>query len=117
MRKYVFAVVLGLLVSAGQSAPGLSDSEIVTTASWYQCCERTANGEAFDPDGLTAAHRTLPFGTRVHVTNLANNRSVTVRINDRGPFTAGRGLDLSRGAARAIGCISSGTCRVSMTVL
>ncbi|MEM1289554.1 MAG: RlpA-like double-psi beta-barrel domain-containing protein, partial [Pseudomonadota bacterium] len=57
------------------------------------------------------------FGTRVRVTNLANNRSVTVRINDRGPFIRGRGIDLSRGAARQIGCIRSGTCRVSYTVL
>lgn len=117
MRKFFFAVVLGVFVSACQSAPGHSDNGTVTTASWYQCCHTTANGEAFNPDGITAAHKTLPFGTRVHVTNLANNRSVTVRINDRGPFIAGRGLDLSRGAARAIGCISSGTCRVSMSVL
>ncbi|MGD1888945.1 MAG: septal ring lytic transglycosylase RlpA family protein [Cohaesibacteraceae bacterium] len=117
MRKFVFAATLGLFVSACQSAPGLTDSSTVTTASWYQCCHTTANGESFNPDGLTAAHRSLPFGTRVQVTNLANDRTVTVRINDRGPFISGRGLDLSRGAARAIGCISSGTCRVSMEVL
>ena len=117
MRKLFAAAALGAVVTAFQAAPVLSDSSTVTTASWYQCCERTANGEAFNPDGLTAAHKTLPFGTRVQVTNLANNRTVTVRINDRGPFISGRGLDLSRGAARAIGCISSGTCRVSMQVL
>lgn len=117
MRKFVLAATLGLFVSACQSAPGLTDSSTVTTASWYQCCHTTANGEPFNPDGLTAAHRSLPFGTRVQVTNLANDRTVTVRINDRGPFISGRGLDLSRGAARAIGCISSGTCRVSMQVL
>ncbi|MEM6711279.1 MAG: septal ring lytic transglycosylase RlpA family protein [Pseudomonadota bacterium] len=117
MRKSFFAVAIGALVSACQSAPGLSNEQNVTTASWYQCCHTTANGEAFNPDGLTAAHRTLPFGTQVRVTNLANDRTVTVRINDRGPFIRGRGLDLSRGAARQIGCISSGTCRVSMRVL
>ncbi|MEM1285939.1 MAG: septal ring lytic transglycosylase RlpA family protein [Pseudomonadota bacterium] len=117
MRKFVLAATLGLFVSACQSAPGLTDSSTVTTASWDQCCHTTANGEPFNPDGLTAAHRSLPFGTRVQVTNLANDRTVTVRINDRGPFISGRGLDLSRGAARAIGCISSGTCRVSMQVL
>ena len=128
MRKMFAAATLGLFVTACQSAPGLSDSQpasqsvasasqTVTTASWYQCCHTTANGEAFNPDGLTAAHKTLPFGTRLEVTNLANDRTVTVRINDRGPFIRGRGLDLSRGAARAIGCISSGTCRVSMRVL
>ena len=117
MRKLITAAALGMAVSACASAPGLTDSGTVTVASWYQCCARTANGERFDPDGMTAAHKTLPFGTMVRVTNLANDRSVTVRINDRGPFTRGRGLDLSRGAARQIGCISSGTCRVSMTVL
>ncbi len=117
MQKFLAPVILGLFLVACQSAPGLSDNSTVTTASWYQCCHTTANGESFNPDGLTAAHRTLAFGTRVRVTNLANNRSVTVRINDRGPFIGGRGIDLSRGAARAIGCISSGTCRVSMDIL
>ena len=117
MHKSILVALLGLFAVVGLSAPVLSDSSTVTTASWYQCCSTTANGEAFNPDGLTAAHKTLPFGTRVRVTNLANDRSVTVRINDRGPFIRGRGLDLSRGAARAIGCISTGTCRVSMDVL
>jgi rare lipoprotein A len=117
MHKSVLAALLGLLAIVGLSAPAFSNNGNVTVASWYQCCHTTANGEAFNPDGLTAAHRTLPFGTRVEVTNLANNLTVTVRINDRGPFIGGRGLDLSRGAARAIGCISSGTCRVSMDIL
>jgi rare lipoprotein A len=70
-------------------------------ASWYFEGTHTANGERFRPDGLTAAHRTLPFGTRVRVTY--RGRSVVVRINDRGPFIRGRCLDLSRGAARALG--------------
>jgi rare lipoprotein A len=71
-------------------------------AAWYQLSGRTANGERFDPDALTAGHRTLPFGARVRVVNLRNGRSVVVRINDRGPWTPGRIIDLSRGAARAI---------------
>lgn len=83
------------------------------TASWYGSGHRTANGERFLPDGLTAAHRTLPFGTRVRVTYGA--RSVVVRINDRGPFIAGRAIDLSRGAARAIGLSSVG--RVHLAIL
>ncbi len=82
-------------------------------ASWYGSGHRTANGERFMPDGLTAAHRSLPFGTRVRVTYGA--RSVVVRINDRGPFIAGRAIDLSRGAARAIGL--SGLGRVHLAVL
>src|SRR5262245_32137955 len=64
---------------------------------------RTASGERFNPSAMTAAHRTLPFGTRVRVTNTHNGRSVIVRINDRGPFVKGRSIDLSSGAARAIG--------------
>ncbi len=74
--------------------------------------KRTASGEAFNQHGLTAAHRSLPFGTRVLVTNLANQRSVVVRINDRGPHTRGRLIDLSRAAAEKIGMIRSGTARV-----
>lgn len=77
-------------------------------ASWYQCCHTTANGEKFRPDGLTAAHKSLPFGTKLRVTY--KGKSVVVRINDRGPFVKGRHLDLSRGAARKIGC--SGVCVV-----
>ena len=73
---------------------------------------RTASGERFDPDGLTAAHRTLPFGTRLRVTNLRNGRSVTVRVNDRGPFHGSRVIDLSKAAARRIGMVGSGTARV-----
>jgi rare lipoprotein A len=75
-------------------------------ASWYQCCHTTANGERFNPDGLTAAHRTLPFGTKVRVTY--RGRSVVVRINDRGPFIKGRIIDLSRGAARKLGLNGTG---------
>lgn len=76
-------------------------------ATWYQSGARTANGERFNPDGLTAAHRTLPFGTRVRVLHEASGRSVVVRINDRGPFTRGKIIDLSRGSARALGLRST----------
>ncbi|BAC07885.1 septal ring lytic transglycosylase RlpA family protein, partial [Thermosynechococcus vestitus] len=89
-------------------------------ASWYGPGfhgARTANGERFDQDALTAAHRTLPFGKRVRVTNLQNGRSVVVRINDRGPFTGGREIDLSRGAAAAIGLIGAGVGYVRIDVL
>ncbi|MCO7516989.1 septal ring lytic transglycosylase RlpA family protein [Pseudomonas guariconensis] len=85
------------------------------TASWYGSRhhgKRTASGEPFNQHGLTAAHRSLPFGSRVRVTNLANQRSVVVRINDRGPHTRGRLIDLSRAAAEKIGMLRSGTARV-----
>lgn len=71
----------------------------------------------YGASGLTAAHRTLPFGTRVSVTNLANGHSVIVRINDRGPFIRGRSIDLSSGAARAIGMTGAGVARVRMHVI
>jgi rare lipoprotein A len=72
-------------------------------AAWYDLKNRTASGEVFDAGALTAGHRTLPFGTKVEVVNLRNGRAVTVKITDRGPFTKGRVIDLSRAAARAIG--------------
>jgi rare lipoprotein A len=66
---------------------------------------------------MTAAHRSLPFGTRLKVTNIRNGKTVHVRVNDRGPFTGGRILDVSRGAARQLGMISSGTAKVKIEVL
>ena len=72
-------------------------------ASWYSSGKHTATGERFNPQGHTAAHKTLPFGTRLTVTNPRNHRSVSVVINDRGPFVKGVTLDLAKGAAQAIG--------------
>lgn len=86
-------------------------------ASYYWQGTRTASGARFNPNGLTAAHRSLPFGTRVRVTNLNNGRSVTVTINDRGPFIKGRVIDLSRGAAQAVGMTASGVAPVAYTVV
>ena len=78
---------------------------------------RTASGERFDPGQLTAAHRSLPFGSRVRVTNTSNGDSVIVRINDRGPFARGRVIDVSHAAAREIGMHRSGTARVKLSLL
>jgi rare lipoprotein A len=86
-------------------------------ASFYKVGKRTANGERFNPMGLTAAHRKLPFGTRVKVTNLRNGKTVIVRINDRGPFIRGRVMDLSLGAAKVIGLHKSGVTKISFVVL
>ncbi|HMC34495.1 MAG TPA: septal ring lytic transglycosylase RlpA family protein [Myxococcales bacterium] len=77
----------------------------------------TASGERFDPRALTAAHPELPFGTRVRVTNLDNGRSITVRINDRGPFASGRIVDLSWEAARVLDMLRRGVARVRLEVL
>ncbi|ASW53007.1 septal ring lytic transglycosylase RlpA family protein [Plantactinospora sp. KBS50] len=86
-------------------------------ASFYDEGQMTANGETFDPDALTAAHKTLPFDTRVRVTNPATGKSVTVRINDRGPYIDGRCLDLSRAAFADIASLSQGEVTVKYEVL
>ena len=89
----------------------------VGTASYYRHPQRLASGAHFNPNAMTAAHRTLPFGTMVRVKHLENGRTVDVRINDRGPFVAGRIIDLSKAAAAIIGMTARGVARVSMTVL
>jgi rare lipoprotein A len=89
-------------------------------ASWYgepHHGRLTASGEAFNMNALTAAHPTLPFGTRLRVVNLDNDRQVEVRVNDRGPNTPGRMLDLSYAAARALGAVGTGVIPVRVTVL
>ncbi|MFF0312100.1 septal ring lytic transglycosylase RlpA family protein [Streptosporangium sp. NPDC004379] len=86
-------------------------------ASYYDEPQMTASGERFDPSAMTAAHKTLPLGSKVRVTNPANGESVTVRINDRGPYTGGRCLDLSRAAFSAIGDTGAGVMRVKYEVL
>lgn len=97
--------------------PGWTETGI---ASWYghpHHGRRAANGERYDMEKMTAAHRTLPFDTWVEVRNLDNGRSTRVRITDRGPFVDGRIIDLSRAAARALAMIGPGTARVRLTVV
>nr|WP_306427886.1 septal ring lytic transglycosylase RlpA family protein [Brevibacterium sp. 50QC2O2] len=86
-------------------------------ASFYSEGQQTATGERFNPNALTAAHKTLPFNSRVKVTNKKNGKSVTVRINDRGPYVAGRCLDLSKAAMKKVGGISAGHINVTWKVL
>lgn len=102
------AFLLAALVAAF-FMPAISHAEV---ASYYHEGQRTANGERFNPNGLTAAHRTLPFGTRLKV---CRNGCVVVRVNDRGPFIKGRDIDLSLGAARAIGLTGVGVGRVTIS--
>ncbi|KRA00090.1 hypothetical protein ASD64_00465 [Mesorhizobium sp. Root157] len=102
---------------AAALAVGVADSYAAAQcgrASWYALHSRTASGERMNPSALTAAHRTLPFGTRIKVTNRKNGKSVVVRINDRGPFIKGRVLDLSKGAANRLGFIKSGHTSICM---
>jgi len=86
-------------------------------ASFYQYDDQTASGERFDPNKLTAAHPTLPFGTRLRVTNAATGRSVTVLINDRGPYVPGRVIDLSYSAAATLGIVDQGVAKVKLNVV
>lgn len=101
-------------------APKTSGTVQVGYASWYGpgfAGRKTANGEIFDPAKLTCAHRKLPFGTRVRVTNLENGKSVVVRVNDRGPYARGRIIDLSHEAAKRIDMVEKGHVNVRVEVL
>jgi rare lipoprotein A len=101
-------------------------SKIRGLASWYGRKPRrgkrarilkTANGERFDRNGFTAAHRSLPFGTKVLVRSLASDKWVTVRVNDRGPFSKNRIIDLSYAAARELGIVAQGVAQVEIEIL
>lgn len=128
-RCYCLLALLILLVGCGRKqqvvrlpppTPAVMGAAEVGVASWYghpYHGRRTSNGEVYDMDEMTAAHLSLPFGTRVRVTNLDNGRSTEVRINDRGPFVNDRIIDLSRAAARQISMIGPGTAKVRVEVI
>lgn len=99
------AIALAVAVTGALTIPA---SAQCGRASWYALTSKTASGERMNPAAMTAAHRTLPFGTKVRVTNKNNGRSVVVRINDRGPFIRGRVLDLSKAAAKRLGFVNAG---------
>lgn len=117
MRRALF--VTGLFVLAGCRTTGtLNVRQDEGLASFYGAGlngRPTANGETFDKEKLTAAHRTLPFGSCVHVESMTTGRSVNVRINDRGPYVGNRIIDLSEAAARELGMIDSGVGRVKLS--
>lgn len=100
-------VVCGLMFVA-ETAAGQNCGR----ASWYALSSKTASGERMNPAGMTAAHRSLPFGTKLKVINQKNGRAVVVRINDRGPFIKGRVLDLSKAAAHQLGFIRAGHAKI-----
>jgi len=122
VRRFVALGTLGLAV--GGRLPALSEPPPparqpgqVGVASWYGAGfqgSHTASGEQFDANAMTAAHPSLPLGTRLRVINLANGRSVVVRVTDRGPFVCGRMIDVSTAAARSLGMVQSGTARVQL---
>lgn len=119
-RNRISAVGLAFLALSLSAAPLPSAEAETGEASWYGPGfhgRRTANGEVFDKEAMTAAHRTLPFGTLVRVRNLDNGREAVLRINDRGPFARGRILDVSEAGARALGMVEAGTARVRIEIV
>lgn len=113
--RWPIGLVIVAMVACG--APSRPRNNYSGRASWYDEPQLTASGERFDKNALTAAHRTLPFGTRVRVTNTRNGKSVVVRINDRGPYSRGRIIDLSKEAARRIDMIEAGVVPVVLEVV
>ena len=111
--RWAAMAAVAILAGASQAEAGAQTGK----ASYYKSGHRTANGERFDPHGYTAAHRTLPFGTRVLVTNLKTGQSVIVRVNDRGPFIKSRIIDVSYGAAKVLGMTGSGVATVKIVPL
>ena len=110
-------VAMGV-IGAALLLPELAQAEQVGHASWYALHSRTASGEMMNPSEMTAAHRSLPFGTKVLVENLSNGHSVVVRINDRGPFgNSRRIIDLSRAAAEELQMVPAGVARITLRVL
>ena len=113
--KKLTPILIGTLLLGGCTATDIGIYKGEMVATWYMHGSRTANGERFDPNGMTAAHKKLPFNTRVRITNPENGNSIVVRINDRGPFRKGYEFDLARGAARAISM--RGTSKLEVLVL
>jgi len=121
------ANAVGAAASAPTSAPTAAPAAAATDSAaergkiaWYGrkfTGRKTASGEAFNPNALTMAHKTLPFGTLVQVTNPLNGKSVQVRVNDRGPFIAGRVADLSHAAARQIDMLRAGVAHVRLEIV
>lgn len=118
LRTYLWAA---LIVTAPFAAQAAADADLGSGPASYYGNElagrRTASGERFNPADMTAAHRTMAFGTRIKVTHLGNGREVVVRVNDRGPWGGGRIIDLSYAAARQLDMHRSGTARVKLTLV
>ena len=117
MKKILAIIILSTILSGCAMAEKLFDTKKkeYMIASWYKHGTRTANGEKYDYMGMTAAHKKLPFGTKLRLTR--GEQSIIVRINDRGPFIKGRDIDLSMGAAKALGCLRMGVCKVEYILL
>jgi rare lipoprotein A len=116
MRSTIGILIISATI-AGGTGLAAADPQARGHASFYSEGTKTASGERFQPSAMTAAHRTLPFGTKVRVTDVHSKRSVVVRINDRGPFIKGRIIDVSRGAASKLGMIGRGVAMVDLQII
>ena len=117
MRKLILAVAAPIAMLWGSA---VSAAPFLALASWYGpgfYGNLTANGEVYYGDQYTAAHKSLPFGTRVRVTNPVTKQSIVVRVNDRGPYIGPREFDLSRASAKAVGLIASGVATLQFEIL
>ncbi len=108
MTRALLLACIPVVCATGALAQGPCSQGVRIISAYYAEGRHTASGQRFDPHGLTAAHRTFPFGTRLLVVNPHNGKSVTVTVNDRGPFVRGVSLDLSLGAAKMIGMTGTG---------
>jgi rare lipoprotein A len=124
--KKILTICLGLLeascagepsVTASSSTSYVKNNSYHGQASWYQKGKRTADGQRFNPDKYSVAHRTLPFGTMLRLTNVENGNTIYAVVNDRGPFVKSKEIDVSRGAAKALGFFHSGTAKLLIEVL
>lgn len=118
----IYAALLSLFLLPGiNEAKATQETHQLTGISSYyggfHHGHKTASGEVFNMHALTAAHRTLPLGSRIQVTNLSNGKRITLKVTDRGPYKTGRILDVSQGAAKALGMLKSGTAKVHIQLL
>jgi rare lipoprotein A len=117
MRSVFSLLIIAIALFVGGIRSNAGESSSRGLACYYGFRNETANGEMMNPTAMTAAHKTLPFGTRVRVTDMRTHRTVVVRINDRGPFTKGYIIDLSTAAASALGIVERGIAMVLIEVV
>jgi len=119
--KKLITFIYSVLLTGCASLPELKAEAVKKsyqgTATWYQDGKRTADGQRFNPDKYSVAHRTLPFGTMLRLTNVKTGTTIDAVVNDRGPFIKGREVDVSRGGAKALGFFHSGTAKLLIEVL
>jgi len=117
MRRWLLVAMLAACTAKAPPEKPHATNVVRGYASWYGESQMTASGERFNKNAMTAAHRSLPLGTHVRVTNTKNGKSVVVRINDRGPYGKGRIIDLSEAAAKQLDMIDAGVAPVTLEVV